>query len=369
MDCKKCGAPVEEGTAVCPTCGTEIQPERKGPNGLTRLLLQLISLVLCLALTVSLLAAVVLTDVYLLTSSGSIEKIISDQVETNQPAPEPSEPAAAAHNVVRLSAITLSQGSTITEADLLSDPEALTAYVQQLLQTILGEDVEISPEQVMTFTTRSTVTGLLAEKLAGYVHDAITGEQTTTFTTEDVMSLVEENEALLETIFQIEFTEEYKAGLYEKVDRAVTELDLDNSLRTSVNSIINTPLPGIDDALIRDLLAKLKNFTQPTVLILLYGAVLLLMLLILILNSYNMGNGLGFCAFAYLVVGFLAAVPTFILQLPASSLGQILPAAGQMASVLNGAAQVLAPLHYGVLALGVLLLIASLFRKLKTRKH
>lgn len=125
MHCTCCGAPVEAEAVFCPGCGARldgqsagepvmapvaepveqpieqpvstpekagVRPPRKKPHIALRILMQLVSLMLCFVLLGTALAAVMLLDLRALTSAGGIEKVVSS-IFTVSPAPVRS-PAA-----------------------------------------------------------------------------------------------------------------------------------------------------------------------------------------------------------------------------------------------------------------------------------
>ena len=114
-----------------------------------RLLLQLVSLVLCILLAVNLLATVVICDLRALTSSGGIRTILDSLITPDPDAADPAllAPLPAANGLTRLNVTTTggeASGEEESEeeeapqlsADLLTDSEALAAYLQSLAQGI-----------------------------------------------------------------------------------------------------------------------------------------------------------------------------------------------------------------------------------------
>lgn len=384
MFCPKCGEEYHGHPARCPSCDAPLK--KRKPPVLLRLPMMLLSIVLCLALIVGLLAAVLLTDIRVLTSTGGIQTILSHLLTSGQSDPDPTapdtDPGMASGGVTLLSSTTEptpSEGYTvdangniiapdgtiignINDGQLsgnVEDPSTLSAYLHDIAQQILGEDVDISLDQVQTFVEESTVMDFLSEKFSSYIDDAVNGTHNTTITAEEIKQLIDDNEVLLEETFQIEITEEDKAEIYTQIDQAITETDLNNTIRSSIDDIMQEPVPGLDGMTISDLLAKLQALSQTNVLILVYGLCLLMILLICLLNYYNVARGMRWAASSCMLAGSFVSGPLAIIQFAPSLLTNYLPEAAELMQIFSGAAAALAPVHYGVLILGVLLMVVS----------
>ena len=63
MHCKKCGASIELTDAHCSQCGAKLKLGWKKPPALIRLVMQIVSLLMCLTLIASLITTVLLADI------------------------------------------------------------------------------------------------------------------------------------------------------------------------------------------------------------------------------------------------------------------------------------------------------------------
>ena len=376
MHCKKCGTSIEATDIHCSQCGAKVKASWKKPPAPIRLVMQLISFLACLALIVSLIATALVADLSLLTSSGGIEKIVtalftSDSGET----PDPTvDPAASALPVHKLSNTTGTEdgtedGTQIPEdveipMDAFTDSNAMTEFVTSFVEGLLGEEAAANPENVSKFIEESTVMDFFATKISSFVSDAFSGQQNATITTEEIMQLLDENQALMEEIFDIEITEEQKQQINTQVNDMLTEADLDNTIRQGIEEAVNTPIEGTDGATVGDILAIVQKISRPSTIMLAAGFCLLLMLMMVMLNYYHMPRALRWCGFPCLISGGLLAAPLIVLKATPDILSQLLPETASLLNVINSALSVIAPIHYGILILGVVLIVFSFLWRL-----
>lgn len=408
MHCKKCGAALTGDGSFCPTCGKKVPRKSKRPIGPIRLVLQLASFVLFLALLASLLGTVLLADVRLLTSSGGIETILHQLIAPDdRPASDPIGAAVGAVGVVVRrdsqdvyiytvdedgniidengniignvndpGSIQLPEGVELPEdlqipTDALADSNALAEYIHEMAQQLLGEDIPITVDQVLSFIVESNVMEFVADKASTLVEDVLSGDlgSDPIITTEELVQLVEDNRAVIEKHFNVEITDEMAEEISTQIHENIDDEALNQSLRDTVNETMSQPVPGMEDMTVSDLLAKINVFTQTQFII---GAViicLLMMGLMMALNYYNLPKGLRWNADACIWVGILLSTPLLVLQFAPSVLTNLLPETAEVLSLAGGAIQVIAPLHYGLLALGITMFIGSVVWKMMTKKR
>ena len=376
MHCQKCGASIEATDIHCSQCGAKVKASWKKPPAPIRLVMQLISFVACLALIVSLIATALVADLSLLTSSGGIEKIVTALFTSDsEKTPDPTiDPAASALPVHKLSNTTGTEdgtedGTQIPEdveipMDAFTDSNAMTEFVTSFVEGLLGEEAAANPENVSKFIEESTVMDFFATKISSFVSDAFSGQQNATITTEEIMQLLDENQALMEEIFDIQITEEQKQQINTQVDDMLTEADLDNTIRQGIEEAVNTPIEGMDGATVGDILAIVQKISRPSTIMLAAGFCLLLMLMMVMLNYYHMPRALRWCGFPCLISGGLLAAPLIVLKATPDILSQLLPETASLLSVINSALSVIAPIHYGILILGVALIVFSFLWRL-----
>ncbi len=235
--------------------------------------------------------------------------------------------------------------------------DALTDWAVDTMNQVLGEDAQISREDVKEFIEESTVTDFLAEKVSDIAGDILSGTSNTTITAEEIIGLVKENKELLQDKFQVEITDEQMQVIEESITTAVGDgKELNNQIQAAIKDVVENEEPVVGDMNIQDILDILNLISSRQTLLLMVGICLAIVLLLLLLNFYNIPCGLGWAGFACLVMGgllsaLLALLPTLVALVP-----------GDMAAVgpvILSFGQVFAPIHYGVLGLGVALLVGS----------
>lgn len=333
------------------------------PTFMARLILQISSLVLSLVLTVSLLATALLADVLVLTSSGGIETILNHMVSPADPAPDSTQPAMGAAGVILLA----SPDSAEISADTSPDSNILTEYVYDLVQEALGDDIPITPEQVQYFIEESTIIDFVAGKSASLVQDMLNGTENTTVTAEELRQLMDENEKVIEETFQVEITEEMKQDMVTKMEEAVVDTDINATLRSGVERVLQTPVPGTGGMTVSDLLVIVQQYTKTQVLLGAIAVCLVLMLALCGLNYYYLPKGLRWSASSCMLAGGLLSIPLAIVQAAPSLLADVMPETSETLNLLSGAANALAPVHYGLFGFGVALMIVSALLRATTK--
>lgn len=400
--------------------------ERKKPILPIRMVMQFASFVLCLLLVVSLDATVLVEDLQVLTSSGGIHTVLTALITPSADTTDPALllPSPSSNNWSQLNSTTTTGGkseegsgnesgytvdengniiapdgsivgnvndpSTIPDgvvipggteipgnvelpadfeipSDILTNPDSLTNFIYEVASEMMGEDANITVEQVQTFVSESTITEFVAEKAETLINEVLTGEITTIITAEDVMNLIEENEALLEETFQFELTEEAKAEMHTKVEQAIAEADVDNAIRNSVEDVMHTTVPGAEGMEVGDLMSRIEWFTHVEALVDAIIVCVVLVGLIMLANYYNLPRGLGWTAAANLIAGIVLSIPLIVIHVAPSVLGSALPA--NLLQVLNGVYSIMAPYHYAVLIVGVVLSIGSIAWGIVKKKH
>lgn len=456
MLCKHCGATVEEDNLFCPECGNRCEEEpvqseqgtelpaepeagaeegevfevpvipvvaqsvsspqetapaqpkpekkaikRKKPHFLIRMLMQLISLVLCVVLLVAVLGTVVLADLNTLTSSGGINKLISSVLN---PKSAPASPRITVGALgVHLDDPTFpgdledalggtipgdledALGGTIPgdwsdilgggdlEIEIPSDiltggsdaVGELIDYIFVQVEQQTGEELPITSEQLQTIVEESTVTEFISEKLEGYANDFLNGTTDTKITAEEILQLLEENQELLERELDLEITEEFKQEFTQTVDQIIVENDINNVIHEGMNTVVNDmiqqnteSLGGLSYDEIRQIIAFVSSDRLLYVAI---GLCAVLFLLLCLANWYNVPGGLSWAAWPCITVGLVLSAPIYILQdMPQMVQSLTGPEFAMAIQAVSSFVSVLAPIHYGLLFTGLGLLVISI---------
>lgn len=377
MQCYVCGSFFDDQQPFCPVCGTMVQPsepiyyegmpplevqppipmpaepakkQRRKPHIALRIGMQLLSFVLCLILSVALIATVVLADIHLLTSSGGIKQLITSVLLPSQASPTLRPMLGTVGSQIEPGQIQLPEGAEDVIAS--GDSNALVDLLYNTMQEMLGEEVPISKEQLQTFVEESTVTDYIAEKVAGYAEDIINGTENTQITAEELVGLLEENKELIEQTFEVEITDEIMEEIEANVTVIVEEQDINGTIRTEINNAMESAGAADSGIPLNQIMQLIRILSRDTML---YGAIGVCVVLLLLLcgtNFYNVPAGLTWAAVPCILIGGILAAPIAVLQLMPDILGE--------AAVLAPMVTVLAPIHYAVPAIGLVLLIGSI---------
>lgn len=322
-----------------------------------RLLLQFLSMIVGLALTVSLLATAILLDVRLLTSADGLQSIITTLISGADT--EPSAALPGNGYVVSLGSTDNAFDNIELPADALTDTNILTDYIYDIIQNSTDEETTVTREQVETFVNESTIKDYTAEKAASYVSDAINGEETTTITVDEIMQLFEENQQLMEEHFDITITEEMKSELRTQVTKAIEEDDLNGAIRQEINNVLEQPIECTAYTT-KDIIAIIGQITSTKMLSYAIGLCLFLIALLMLLNYYKLPKGLSWASSSFITVGLSLSIPLLILRSTPDLLARVIPEAAGLAQTIDSMTSSIVLVHYGTLALGVLMLILSI---------
>lgn len=348
---------------------------RKKPILPIRLLMQFLSMIVCLVLTVSLLATAILLDIRLLTSTGGMQTIITAFISGSSSSnSNPSTAIPGNGYVVSLGSTDGLPGDIQIPDDLeipsdaLTDTNILTDYVYDMIQNSVGEETTVTKDQVQNFIDESTIKDYTAEKAASYINDAITGEEKTTITTDELMKLFEDNQNLMEEHFNITVSEEMKTELRAQVDKVIEEEDLNGTIRQEINKVMEQPIEGTDYT-IKDIMAAIGQITSDSVIGSAIGLCLFLIVLLMLLNFYKLPKGLSWASSSFISVGLMLSIPLFILRSTPELLTQLIPEAAGLGQTVTDLTSIITPVHYGILIVGVLLLVLSIVWRILAKMH
>lgn len=400
MICEYCGTPLEEGMTFCTQCGAaqtpppppEPQPDFSAPTTVLTpdmappapqpvrppepvsppkpapqpkavktkkplhpalaVLLKIATVLLCLVLSASLLATMLVLDLQQLTSKNGLTKVAEDLL---------CEQPAVGFN--RISAAP--GGMDAVSADQV-DQDDLVAWLYDTLKTQYGDEMKVTQEQMQSFLDQSTAKDYVSDKLASYVSDFVNGTSETELPTEEILDLLDENMDLAEEIFGMKIDRKVKSELTAFLEKN----DINEMIQTQViEQLQNTEIPGGASLLgnltghtgeiytVADLMADLQLVTSPGVLIVLIVLDLILMGLLLLTNRLRFGPMLVSAGVPTLVVGILMSLPVALIQLLPLVLGSTLGVANIVLDLLVALVGPIAPVHYGTAIVGLLLII------------
>ncbi len=338
---------------------------KRVPLGL-RVLLQMLSFVLFLVMIVSVLALSLVVDARSLISSNGIKTIISSVMTPQAPAMRrvPVQSAAQARFGYILRDVTIPGDVQIPEGiqppSNLTDMDALTDWAMELTKEVLGEDANVSRETVEKFLADSTVSDYLADKISGFASDAIQGTTDTQITTDEVVQLIWDNQQVIQEQFGVAITEDQMKDIERSVDQVITDSDINNVIHQQVKETVENSDITIGGMKLQEILDMIRSVTSDEVLLVAIGLCALVLLLLCALSFYNIPCAIGWAGWACMIAGLILSVPVLLLQLQPQLLQQILGAQGaSLAPAVLSLLAVMAPVHYGLFAGGVVLFIGS----------
>ena len=391
---------------------------KKLPIGI-RILLAFISFLLCVALFATTLVTALLGDLSIAFQKDNLKNLLTEALFTTatvqRPAPHSSGNGAPGirHPMQRLDDFTIPEGATIPEGVTIEGvtiPEGATvpedfvsgdlgdvlggedgdssALVEFIYNTVTeqfqGEDVVLPPlEEVQQFVEESTLDDFLADKSASLISDIITGENTTTITTEEIQTLLQDNAQLIEDTFEIEISEDVITEVVEEIEKVeivqqIQEEGVNSVLQDLVdNNVITIPgmLPSQDLApegmggsqsgattntpSPMDILNALRAIVTTETLLAMIGVCLVLIGLLLLVNMKQIWVGIRDAGITVTVVGVLFSAVTFAGWYSADLLKALLADAGPAAKIVLFIVNLTAPIHIGVLVLGIVLIVVS----------
>ena len=350
---------------------------KKPPVGV-RVLLGIVSVILCLALFCTTVVTMVITDLKVLTSKDGVQTIITQLVFAGSQKKAPVYRfQAAGVGGVRLDDMQIPEG-VLPEggsADFIVD------FLFDYLSQAFGDELEISKEEVGSLLEESTIPEFVTDKMSSVVSDIITGESTTEITKEEILTLVEDNKEIIENVIGQELPQEVidqianvveENNVVETVKEAV-EIQLglkpapggdeqDGALMAPVikENVVQGVLSGahtVDDVMnggIPTLLALFREITSTTVLLSLLGVCLALIGLLFVANYWKPHAALRGAGISLMLAGLpFVAATVAVYAVPAlfvESEMQIVALIIKLTTMVN----------FGVFGGGIALLIGSI---------
>lgn len=343
--------------------------QKKRPPFAVRMLMKILSFILCLVLFASLLVTVAVADLRQMISADGIKRVLDAFLSDSMPSAEYVVPPTAPQNQAGYGVVNMAD----VDIDIDDIPDdilgggngeenvnALVDWLYEELTKSADSEVKFTKNEFHSFVAESTVTDYISEKLAGYADDFINGTEETNITTEEIMVLLEENERELKSHLNVELTEEKKQDIQKQVNKMVEEEDINTTIREKVNTAVEGALQeslGMELETVRRIL---QIITSDLVFVICITLCVVLMGLLCLVNFYNVGAGLTWGAMTTLLTGVLVAAPLLALQFASDWILGLVPDLGKGIDLVNSFTSALAPIHYGVLIAGAALLVLSI---------
>lgn len=340
-----------------------------------RFLLGFITFLLCVALFVTTVAGIVVSNVVqILSSQENLENLLRQVlfVDMQHPVSTRNAPLGNAPALRQLPV------KTLAPADIrFSEQQTATSMVEWIYEALaedFGDELQVSLETVKEFVERSTLDDFLVEKGAALLNDVYTGNSTVTLGADEIKTKIEENAALIEEYFGV--------PVDMQVVQDVTTIIEENEYveRIEEEGIVNIILnpqgsssggadsdtdgmenpDSIDTQQIQQAIETARMVLSAQTVLICVGAIVLLLVLILVVNMKQIWVGMNKAGITLMLAALpFVAVTVAVWAIPVGFSTQLgVPA---MAEVLvREIVNINSVICIGVFAFGLALLIAGI---------
>lgn len=349
-----------------------------------RFILGFISVILCILLVVATLTTAILADLNVVFQPDNLQKLLTDALFTSATTRLPAPHAAIGGNgtgvpsvqrfPVRMDDATAFSGVEGT------DTSAMVEWIYGAITEQFG-DAEGIPtlEVVQEFVDESTISDFLTEKTASIISDIITGSSNTTISTAEIQTLLEDNAQLIQDTFGIEMNEEIISQVVtvveeneivqtiqkEGVTKVVEDMVASGALDLPMD-MLPTPDSGDGEGSgsptanpVMELLKTVQSIVSTTTLLMAVGVCVVLIALLLVTNIKRIWIGINNTGISLTIAGTILMIPTCLLWFAADLLTELLKEAGPVGSIVLYILKSTAPVHVGVFAGGIVLIIGG----------
>lgn len=338
-----------------------------------RFILGFVSVILCILLVFTTLAAAILGDLNAVFQKDNLQQLLKESLftsaTTRQPAPAISGNGqyrpAVQRFPARLDDFTLTTGAG-------GDNSAMVEWIYGTLTDQLGEENIPSLEEVQAFVDESTLGDFLTDKTASIISDVVTGSSNTTITTEEIQTLLEDNAQLVEDTFGFEMNEEIIEQVVEVVEQneivqAVQKEGVTKVVQNMVDrGVLNLPVeilpfaPGSSDTNpVMEAIQTVQSIVSVSTLLIVIGICVVLIALQMVTNIKRIWIGINNTGISLTIAGSILMIPTCLLWFASGLLDQLLEGAGPVGNIVLYVLNSTAPIHVGVFAGGILLIVGG----------
>ena len=342
-----------------------------------RFILGFISVILCILLVVTTLTTAILADLNVVFQKDNLANLLTESLFTSATTRLPAPHTAIAGNgqgrpsmqrfPVRLDNTTLTTGAEN------GTTSALVGFIYDALTEQLG-DAEGLPtlEQVQEFVEESTVSDFLADKTASIISDIITGSNNTTITTAEIQALLEDNAQLIQNTFGFELSEDIIGQIVTTVEEneiiqtiqkeGVTKV-VEDMVASGALELPEGVLPGAgadgSSGSVLDILKSVQSVVSVSTLLTAIGVCVVLIALLLVTNIKRIWIGINNAGISLTIAGSILMIPTCLLWFASDLLAELLKEAGPVGSIVLHVLKSTAPIHVGIFAGGIVLIIGG----------
>lgn len=277
-----------------------------------RILLAFISFLLGVALFASVVVTALIADIQIVTSADTIQSLVQELISA--PAHiRANAPMLPGEGSVRIAPrVRTYQRIYRSEAENVADDltkQLIDMFYDQVAEQ-MGEEFPVSKEEFTQMIQDSTVKDYISEKTAGLLTDYFNDTITTTFEPEEIVELIEENSALIETITGQPIPED----IAEQVGKVFDENEIIQKVEVEgLAGFINDPelnIPVLNDIVggkesvnIRSIMNTIRAFASRQNLIMGIVICVVLIAAILLVNAAQLPKGLRRAGYPLMIAG------------------------------------------------------------------
>ena len=180
-----------------------------------KILLAIVSFLLCLVLFASTLVTMLVADVKVATNKDNLQSLIKQTLSApvQQITLGPVSAAAGADADISVGGVDLSG--------------MLVEFAYEALKEQAGDELPLTVEELTEFVEKSTIKDFISEKSAAIISDIYTGENTVNISSQEVEQLLTENKEVIEEYFDVELDTE----MIQQVNQAIDEIPVMQQIR------------------------------------------------------------------------------------------------------------------------------------------
>lgn len=331
-----------------------------------RFLLYIASFLLGLLLFVAVLATSLIASFRVILDKNTIHNTVREvvvdilsaptQVQAKAPiAPGNGGLRVAPHPGRTLAMVRRDSVSSITD-DIGSK---LSDIFYEILIEELGDDVEITNDEFKEFVNQSTAKDYIADKAAGLVTDYFMDDVDTSFDTDELLDLIDENRQLLEEITGEPLLDDLNDRITRVVEESEVIRTLDKDGLAGLMEMNAEDIPGMDSVDdqafdFQNILQIVRTYTSLGFLILGIVLCLALMFAIVMVNIHQFSKGLRRAGYPLLMVG-MGILPCLLADIIIGALDG-LPGARAITKLISR----ITPVYGIILGVGVAMIVASI---------
>ena len=286
----------------------------KLPLGI-RFLLYLASGFLGILLFIAVLATSLIADFQIVFAKGTIRDTVREVVTDILSAPQqvhvktPIAPGNGGLRVAPRPERTLAMIRREEVTDVASDlTDELIEVFYEAVGNEFEEEIPFTVDEFKEMINESTVKDYIADKTSGLVADYFAGEVTTTFQTQEVLDLIDENSELIESITGEPLPEDISQKLADIFDNSEIIKALEADGLAGFMEQTGEQIPGLSDSPmgsfdLQGTLQMLRDATSTTNLILGIAICVALMVAIILINLHQFSKGLRRAGYPLIMVG------------------------------------------------------------------